>query len=179
MDNIKEEGEAGAGPTNVTGGVENFSPMLFGPISRKPSDNKRKKNKKMKKNLREILEQSNSAERNEDRIKAAKSTLKTPEIPERNPRRQGAGRFARPEIKPKNDGAKAVEITTDLEAKRKNQGRVPDPKDSKRYGEFQNKFREATSKLGKPKESSSVNDAIRNSSMKNKDAKQRKNEMSK
>lgn len=173
MNEIDEE-EGSAGPANVTGGVENFSPMLFGPISRiKPPDNKRNKRKKEEKKmkpLREILEQNN----NEDKIKAAKRALNTAPLPERNPRRQGAGRFARPEIKPRDDGAKAVKITKELEAKRKNQGGVPDPKkDPELFNKFHNKFKEATSKLGKP-ESSPVNDAIKNASMKDKDAEQKK-----
>ena len=59
MNKIEEEGE-GEAPTNTTGGVENFSPILFGPISRiKPSDKKRKKKKMKKKTLRKILETNN------------------------------------------------------------------------------------------------------------------------
>jgi len=157
MNEIDEE-EGSAGPANVTGGVENFSPMLFGPISRvKPSDNKRKKKRKKKKmkkkTLREILEQS------------------TPPLPIKR-EKAGVAAFAQKGLEPaakraaEKDTKKAIKRTYEDEEKRKKQGSF-DPTSR----EFQDHIGKI--KLGKP-ESSPVNDAIKNASMKDKDAEQRK-----
>lgn len=162
MNEIDEE-EGSAGPANVTGGVENFSPMLFGPISRiKSSDNKKKRKKKKmkKKTLREILEQN------------------IPPVPQRNIRRHNPGKFAQKGLAPaaeraaEDDTRKAIKRTHEDEAKRNKEGRVPPP-GTRKFGEFIDAVREI------PSGKSELDRAIEGSSMKNKDAEQRKKEMNK
>lgn len=164
MNEIDEE-EGSAGPANVTSGVATFSPKL-GLISRiKHSDNKRKKKRKKKKmkkkTLREILEQS------------------TPPLPIKR-EKAGVAAFAASGLKPaakraaEKNTKEAIKRTYKNQEKSENQGGVPDPKtDPELFYKFQNELKKATSKLGKP-ESSPVNDAIKNASMKDKDAEQKK-----